>query len=317
MITDDQGEVTAEYEYDVFGSVVGKSGLAESSYLFTNQEFDSESELYYYNARYYNPAIGRFISRDPMLGRDGDVLSRNSYIYVKNNPLRYVDPTGEIEEECSLCTKDLYWEQGDKNFSDYAGNVADFFSDVADYNYQNGNWAQKAGGFISDMVGEMFDNVSIVTDPNSDRWEFTGAAFWLGLDVYTMGRGSAVKKGGQDAVVEILYHGTTKNRASNIVRNGFKIIDDIFTSKEFDTAIRFAEEKAAEVGANASAIVKVKIPTSIYQKLKSTGDIVEGAVEPFGSGMSETIFSPAAIEKLNNLNNVIESGVEYILTKIW
>ncbi|MFH1947123.1 MAG: RHS repeat-associated core domain-containing protein [Candidatus Magasanikbacteria bacterium] len=89
----------AEYEYDVFGSVVGKSGLAESSYLFTNQEFDSESELYYYNARYYNPAIGRFISRDPMLGRDGDVLSKNSYIYVKNNPLKYTDPTGETEDE--------------------------------------------------------------------------------------------------------------------------------------------------------------------------------------------------------------------------
>ncbi|MFH1947125.1 MAG: RHS repeat-associated core domain-containing protein [Candidatus Magasanikbacteria bacterium] len=86
-------------KYDVFGSVVGKSGLAESNYLFTNQEYDSESELYYYNARYYNPTTGRFISRDPFLGRDGDVLSKNSYIYVKNNPLKYVDPTGEIEEE--------------------------------------------------------------------------------------------------------------------------------------------------------------------------------------------------------------------------
>ena len=99
LITDDQGEVTAEYEYDVFGSVVGKSGLAESNYLFTNQEFDSESELYYYNARYYNPTTGRFISRDPFLGRDGDVLSRNSYVYVKNNPLKYVDPTGEEEKD--------------------------------------------------------------------------------------------------------------------------------------------------------------------------------------------------------------------------
>ncbi|MFH1947129.1 MAG: RHS repeat-associated core domain-containing protein [Candidatus Magasanikbacteria bacterium] len=104
LITDGQGEVVAEYEYDAFGSVVGKSGLAESSYLFTNQEFDNESELYYYNARYYNPTLGRFISRDPMLGRDGDVLSKNSYIYVKNNPLKYVDPTGEEEDD--VCAED-------------------------------------------------------------------------------------------------------------------------------------------------------------------------------------------------------------------
>lgn len=98
LLTNDQGEVIAEYEYDAFGSIVGKSGSAESNYLFTNQEFDNESELYYYNAKYYNPTLGRFISRDPMLGRKGDVLSKNSYIYVKNNPLKYVDPTGEIEE---------------------------------------------------------------------------------------------------------------------------------------------------------------------------------------------------------------------------
>ncbi len=58
-----------------------------------------ESELYYYNARYYNPKLGRFISRDTALGKDGDSLSRNLYIYVKNNPLKYVDPSGEYGEE--------------------------------------------------------------------------------------------------------------------------------------------------------------------------------------------------------------------------
>ena len=70
-----------------------------TKYLYTGQEFDQESELYYYNARYYNPLIGRFISLDPILGRDGDVLSRNGYIYVKNNPLKYVDPSGETTKE--------------------------------------------------------------------------------------------------------------------------------------------------------------------------------------------------------------------------
>jgi len=68
---------------------------SETNYTYTNQEFDPESGLFYYNARYYNPRLGRFISRDTVLGGDGDALSRNLYIYVKNNPLKYVDPTGK------------------------------------------------------------------------------------------------------------------------------------------------------------------------------------------------------------------------------
>ena len=63
LLTDETGSVTAQYEYDVFGSIIGYTGTKETNNLFTNQEFDPESELYYYNARYYNPKLGRFISR--------------------------------------------------------------------------------------------------------------------------------------------------------------------------------------------------------------------------------------------------------------
>jgi len=47
------------------------------------------------NARYYSPRIGRFITKDPLLGRNGDLLTRNRYVYAKNNPFKYVDPSGE------------------------------------------------------------------------------------------------------------------------------------------------------------------------------------------------------------------------------
>ncbi|MBU0597140.1 nucleotidyltransferase domain-containing protein [Patescibacteria group bacterium] len=97
-------------EYDVFGSIIGHEGSEDSNYLFTGQEFDPESELYYYNARYYNPKIGRFISRDNFMGRTGDVISKNRYVYVKNNPLKYVDPTGEEEENAQK--KNEVWLAG-------------------------------------------------------------------------------------------------------------------------------------------------------------------------------------------------------------
>ena len=52
------------------------------------KEFDADSNLYYYAARYYDPYIGKFTQRDPIA--DGV----NWYAYTVNNPLRFVDPTG-------------------------------------------------------------------------------------------------------------------------------------------------------------------------------------------------------------------------------
>jgi RHS repeat-associated protein len=100
LLTDANGAIMHQYEYEAFGRMASDIGniANETDYTFTNQEFDPESELYYYNARYYNPRLGRFNSRDTVLGHVGDSLSRNLYIYVKNNPLKYTDPTGNESE---------------------------------------------------------------------------------------------------------------------------------------------------------------------------------------------------------------------------
>lgn len=61
---------------------------ASERYKFTGKEDDFTTGLYYFNARYYDPAIGRFITEDP--AKNGS----NWYVYCGNNPLKYVDPTG-------------------------------------------------------------------------------------------------------------------------------------------------------------------------------------------------------------------------------
>ena len=76
------------YEYDVFGAIRNETGTSDNTRKFTGKEFDADSNLYYYGARYYDPYIGRFTQRDPIA--DGV----NWYAYTYNNPLAFVDPTG-------------------------------------------------------------------------------------------------------------------------------------------------------------------------------------------------------------------------------
>jgi len=63
------------------------------------QEYDPETGLYYYNARYYDPEIGRFLSADAMIPDPGNPQSFNRYSYVLNNPLRYTDPSGHVPDD--------------------------------------------------------------------------------------------------------------------------------------------------------------------------------------------------------------------------
>ncbi len=88
VLTDGKKNVLARYEYDVFGAVRSETGTSDNVRKFTGKEYDADVKLYYYSARYYDPYIGRFTSRDP--AKDGV----NWYAYVANNPLKFIDPTG-------------------------------------------------------------------------------------------------------------------------------------------------------------------------------------------------------------------------------
>ena len=69
---------------------------------YTGQINDSEIGLYFYNARYYSSALGRFISADTIVPDGQNPRAWNRYAYVVNNPLKYNDPTGHCFFLCAL-----------------------------------------------------------------------------------------------------------------------------------------------------------------------------------------------------------------------
>jgi len=94
VITDGAGNMVREIYYMPYGASNTVSGSIDVRHKFTGQELDDETGLYYYGARYYDPAIGRFISADTIVPNFADPQSLNRYSYVRNNPIIYTDPSG-------------------------------------------------------------------------------------------------------------------------------------------------------------------------------------------------------------------------------
>jgi RHS repeat-associated protein len=96
LITDESADIVVSTQFEPFGEDTLSS---EESYLFTGKKQD-ETGLYYYGARYYDPELGRFITRDPLAGDRTNPQSLNLYAYCVNNPLKLADPTGMFFKLC-------------------------------------------------------------------------------------------------------------------------------------------------------------------------------------------------------------------------
>ena len=94
-ITNLDGEVVQHIEYVPFGEVFveERNNIWNTPYLFNAKEFDEETGLYYYGARYYDPHISLWITTDPIKNKYPNI---SSYCYTANNPVRFIDPDGRI-----------------------------------------------------------------------------------------------------------------------------------------------------------------------------------------------------------------------------
>ncbi|MFR6399870.1 RHS repeat-associated core domain-containing protein [Ruminococcus sp.] len=96
-LTDNNGAVTKTYQYDAFGVEQNIDDSDTNAFRYCGEYYDSESGTIYLRARYYDPTIGRFISRDSYAGEINDPLSLNFYTYCENNPIYGIDPNGHFK----------------------------------------------------------------------------------------------------------------------------------------------------------------------------------------------------------------------------
>jgi RHS repeat-associated protein len=94
QLTSQSGQVTYAQSYDPYGVVTQSSGSSHTDYGFTGESYGDSTQLVYLRARYYNPADGRFQSRDTWGGISNTPMSFNKWQYVYSNPINITDPTG-------------------------------------------------------------------------------------------------------------------------------------------------------------------------------------------------------------------------------
>lgn len=87
-------QVVAAHQYDPFGVALATSGSLSQPLRFSGKPYDAETGLYYFGYRFYNPFLGRWLSREPL----GELYSPNLNLYnfAANSPLNYVDPDGQV-----------------------------------------------------------------------------------------------------------------------------------------------------------------------------------------------------------------------------
>lgn len=137
--TDSAGNLVWKETYRPYGDRLTQSPASSGNGVwFAGKPQDARTGLVYMGARYYDPAIGRFMGTDPVGFVEGNVHSVNRYAYANNNPYRYVDPDGRYAD---LAIEAVSLTVG---FHSLIGN------------WRDSNWsgaAVDAGGIVVDVVG--------------------------------------------------------------------------------------------------------------------------------------------------------------------
>jgi RHS repeat-associated protein len=135
-LSNSAGALANTYTYDSFGKVTASTGSITNPFQYTAREFDSETNLNYYRARYYCTSVGRFLNEDAQKFLQGS----NFYAYVFNNPENAIDPTGWQTRPTNLPqgTPQQYWDPFSDGFAEAlkrfkSGKCAELFESTCHY----------------------------------------------------------------------------------------------------------------------------------------------------------------------------------------
>ncbi|HEV2679148.1 MAG TPA: RHS repeat-associated core domain-containing protein [Rhodanobacter sp.] len=113
---DASGNITARFDYAPYGTAVESVGPAPNGPGYTGHVNDPDTGLVYMQARYYDPATGRFLSVDPVTPTAGNAFNFSRYAYANSNPVMHTDPDGRQSEDAARAEADFVEAQQANRF---------------------------------------------------------------------------------------------------------------------------------------------------------------------------------------------------------
>lgn len=142
------GTIKAQKRYKPFGEERYSQNSTPTGQRFTGQRWDEGLGLYDYNARYYDPVNGRFISADTIVPDHAGPQSLNRFAYVVNNPIKFTDPSGHHHNDLKI--NDLHafisFQVALQEHIEWKNEVFDNINEVA---FEAGLAAGAGAGFFS------------------------------------------------------------------------------------------------------------------------------------------------------------------------
>jgi len=154
-LVDEAGLVGAKFEYDEFGRPIKPNDVKNwdkkgNVFSFTGYQLDASTGLMYAQARYYMPEVGRYISEDGYKGTILDPQSLNLYGYVTNNPINYIDPTGNMK-----------WSQTDDLVLGIKDSVGETIENLTSWETYQGLWQLGVAIYKGDLsASELISSIA-------------------------------------------------------------------------------------------------------------------------------------------------------------
>ena len=156
------GAVNSVTTYEPYGTLLMQTGSSGTVYGYTGEQMDRATGLTYLRARYYNPSLHRFQTKDPWAGNIYQPYTLNGFNYGNGNPVRYVDLSG-------LCGADI----GDLGMGKILTEACEALRDTYEAKYSihiNGNWTYSE----MEMIGPAFEDMEYVLGSTGFRLAFDG-----------------------------------------------------------------------------------------------------------------------------------------------
>ena len=316
-IRNSTGTLVAQYVYDAWGKILqvtdkdGNDVSGNSDHIaninpfrYRGYYYDVETGWYYLNARYYDPAVGRFLSPDGQINNVGsDLLGANLFAYCGNNPVNRIDPNGNEWWHWLAAATIVVGTAVALVIS--AGGVAPAVMAAA--SVANGFTAGSttatiaAGALVGASTAMAASTISSIENSDSledfaDKGQYAVTSTFFGgaigaLSAYSMTRTPKTK----------MYRSVSQSEADSIKQNKkFIISDKGMDCKQFGLSL--SETKKFGEWAGQDIVVSVKVPN--YMLTRFCNQSVDSMIFKHGT---VTVYS----EYLNDFNNAISGTIKF------